>query len=455
MPTLNAYALPHLVTAVPGPASRAWLTRLRACESPNVTALADEFPVVWHQAKGGAVQDADGNVFIDATSAFGVALIGHAHPDVVAAVRDQSELLLHAMGDVHPAMAKIVLLEALRRAAPGGLGHAVLCTGGSEAVEVALKTALLATGRPGVVAFAGAYHGLGHGALDVTSRRDFRAPFNAQLAHNTVWVPFAQTAAPPVGVSPDAMVAHVLQRIDDAIVHPSQGGTAIGAVLIEPILGRGGVVVPPVGFLQALRQLCDDRGVLLIADEIFTGCGRTGPLWACDTEGVVPDILCCGKALGGGMPIAACLGKPDVMASWGPSQGEALHTSTFLGHPVACAAATAALTIITDAPFVQLLNSASDWWRAELKAALDGHPAVAEIRGRGLMLGVALRDHAGVPAGERAWRTVVGALQRGLLVLPCGSRGEVIGLQPPAVLTPEQRQAAVAILAQALAATMN
>ena len=453
MVDFSGEALPHLVTAVPGPASRAWLARLQACESPNVTAIADDFPVVWQRALGGAVQDADGNVFVDATAAFGVALIGHGHPRVVASVRAQAGQLLHAMGDVHPAQAKIALLEALQAAAPGDLGHAVLCTGGSEAVEVALKTALIATGKPGVIAFTGAYHGLGHGALDATSRRDFRAPFGQQLARNVAWVPFPQTSAPPVGVAPEAVAAHVLQRIDDAVAHPAHGGLAIGAVLLEPLQGRGGVVVPPPGFVRQLRRLCDDRGVLLIADEIFTGCGRTGALWACDDEAVVPDILCVGKALGGGMPIAACLAKPAIMALWGKSRGEALHTSTFLGHPLACVAATAVLQVLADEQIAQQCQLLGQWWQAALLEAVSSHPAVAEIRGRGLMIGLALRDHAGLQARERAWRCVVGALQHGLIVLPCGNRGEVISLTPPAVLTLAQRELAVQILADVLAAT--
>jgi 4-aminobutyrate aminotransferase-like enzyme len=444
-------ALPHMRVPPPGPLSRQWLARLRAVESPNVTSIVPEFPVVWHSARGAAVRDVDGNTYLDATSAFGVALIGHSHPRVVAAANRQAQLLVHGMGDVHPSTVRIELLEALTRIAPGDLGHGVLCTGGSEAVEVALKTALLATGKAGVVAFAGSYHGLGHGALDATSRRDFRAPFAAQLARNTTWVPFPHPGRPPVGVTPTALLDHVLSRVDEAIAHPAMGGVPIGAVLVEPIQGRGGSIVPPHGFLRRLRELCDRHGILLILDEIFTGCGRTGHWFACEAEDVVPDLLCIGKALGGGYPVSACLGRPHVMAAWGESTGEALHTSTFLGHPVAAAAALETLAVLRDEDVPGRAQALGADLRARLAARLAGQPFVAEVRGRGVMIGVEFRDPAtGAPAPRKAWSSVVHALKSGLLLLPAGIHGEVVQVTPPAVLTPAQMDALVEGLGRAV-----
>lgn len=444
-------ALPDVRVPPPGPLSRSWLARLKAVESPDVTAVSDDFPVVWASARGAAVRDVDGNTYVDATSAFGVALIGHGHPEVVAAARHQAGLLCHAMGDVHPSMARIELLELLQELAPGDLGHGVLCTGGSEAVEVALKTAVLATGRPGVVAFSGSYHGMGHGALAVTSRRDFRNPFSTQLAHNTVWVPFPDPLHPPRGVRSADLLAHVLGCVEAQLSHPAMGGVAIGAVLVEPIQGRGGTVVPPDGFLRGLRDLCDRTGTLLIFDEIFTGLGRTGTWFAGDHEGVVPDLLCVGKALGGGFPISACLGRPAAMAAWGEARGEALHTSTFLGHPVAAAAAVATLKVMQRERIPRLAAQVGAALEARLRQRLHGQPWVAEIRGRGLMLGVELRDpRTGQPARAAAWATVLAALQRGLLLLSCGVHGQVVQLTPPAVLTPAQIEAIADGLAAAL-----
>ncbi len=450
-------ALPQLLVPPPGPLSQAWLQRLRRVESPNVTSVAADFPVVWASAAGAAVRDVDGNTYVDATSAFGVALIGHNHPRVVAAAQHQTGLLAHGMGDVHPPAVRIALLEALqdlaRQIAPDcDLGQAVLCTGGSEAVEVALKTALLATGKAGVVAFSGSYHGLGHGALDVTSRRDFRAPFQTQLARNTTWVPYPNRLQPPHGVSPDAVLDHVLARVEEALAHPAMGGMPVGAILAEPIQGRGGSVVPPDGFLRGLRQLCDRHGALLILDEIFTGCGRTGLPFACMHEAVVPDLLCVGKALGGGFPVSACLGRPHVMAAWGPSTGEALHTSTFLGHPVACAAALATLSVLREEAIAQRSAALGQKLQAELREKLTS-PWVTEVRGRGLLLGVELRQpRTGLPAREVAWKTVVGALQRGVILLPCGVHGEVVQLTPPAVTTASQCAVLVDVLAESLSA---
>ncbi len=453
LPPLDPLALPQLVTAIPGPLSQAWLRRLKAVESPNVTAVASDFPIVWQQARGGAIRDVDGNTLVDATSAFGVALLGHGPDAVRAAVHRQADQLLHGMGDVHPPAVRIALLEKLQEIAPADLGGAVLCGGGAEAVEVALKTALLATGKAGVIAFSGAYHGLGHGALDATARRDFRFPFAAQLACNTVWVPFPHPLRPPVGVAAADLLAYTLARVEELLAHPAMGGVPIGAVLVEPIQGRGGTVIPPAGFLSGLRQLCDRHGVLLVLDEIYTGCCRTGSWFACQSEDVVPDILCVGKALGGGLPIGACLGRPHVMACWGESQGEALHTSTFLGHPLAAAAALASLNALQDMGMADLARSLGVSWLAELSAALADHPAVLQVRGRGLMLGIELRDWQGVPAGQRAWQVVTGCLRRGVVVLPCGTLGEVIQLTPPAVLSAEQRSCIVQALVAALADT--
>lgn len=381
---------------------------------------------------------------MDATSAFGVALIGHSHPAVVAAVQAQAPVLLHGMGDVHPPEVRIRLLERLSAIAPGDLGHGVLCGGGSEAVEVALKTAILASGKPGVIAFSGSYHGLGHGALDATSRRDFRTPFVGQLARNTVWLPFPDRLRLPHGVVEADLLGHILERVAQQLAHPAMGGVPIGAVLVEPIQGRGGVIVPPDGFMRGLRALCDAHGVLLILDEIFTGCGRTGTLFACEQEGVVPDLLCIGKALGGGLPIAACLGRPHVMRAWPESAGEALHTSTFLGHPLSCAGALATLEVLETENVLHRVQQEGEAWRRELRAAAGDHPWVRDIRGRGLMLGVELahpRTHA--PAGTEAWQVVTHALRAGVILLPCGVYGQVVQLTPPVGSTPAQRACVV------------
>jgi 4-aminobutyrate aminotransferase/(S)-3-amino-2-methylpropionate transaminase len=412
---------PSLVTAVPGPRSRALAARLAAVESRNVTALAPEPPIFWERAAGANVWDADGNRYVDLGAGFGVANVGHAHPRVVEALAAQERSLLHAMGDVHPAAAKVALLEALAARFPGGgPTRAVLGSSGSDAVEVALKTALLATGRAGVVAFEGAYHGVTLGALDATWRRDFREPFADRLAGRTAFAHFGDAAD--------------VTRAARACPAP------VGAVIVEPVQGRGGERVPPPGFLRALRERCDAEGWLLIADEVYTGCGRTGRFFACEHEGVVPDLLCVGKGLGGGMPISACVGRAGVMDAWPVSHGEALHTQTFLGHPPGCAAALAALAVIDEEKLAARAAELGAVALAFLRDATRGNARVVECRGLGLLIGI----ECDAPAS--ALSACAEALRRGVIAIPSGDDGRVIAVTPPLVIGRDALLAALAAL---------
>ncbi len=418
--------LPELVTEVPGPRSRALAERLGEVESRNVTHLGPPAPIFWARASGVNVWDVDGNRFLDLGGAFGVANVGHAHPAVVEAISRQSAELLHGMGDVHPSQVKVELLEALCARYPGGEpARGVLSSSGSDAVETALKTAALATGRVGVLAFEGGYHGLALGALDATHRDDFRAPFRARLPHETVFAHYGDAA--------DART-----RLD--------AHREIGAVLVEPVQGRGGERVPPDGFLRALRTLCDERGLLLIADEIYTGFGRTGTWLGCDHDGVVPDLLCVGKGLSSGMPISACLGRARVMDEWPRSTGEALHTQTFLGHPASCAAALASLRVLEEEGLVAHAARVGAHALARLDARLKGEPTVAEVRGRGLMLGVECHEPA------LAHRVCQRALERGLILLPSGEGGRVLSLTPPLCIDEQAIDFAIDALADLIEA---
>jgi 4-aminobutyrate aminotransferase-like enzyme len=414
---------PALVTEVPGPRSRALAARLRAVESRGVTCLAPEPPIFWERASGANVWDVDGNRFLDLSGAFAVANVGHAHPRVVAAIAEQAARLLHGMGDVHPPAVKVELLEALAGRFPGGgPARGVLGTSGADAVEVALKTAQLATGRAGVVAFEGGYHGLAYGALDVTWRADFREPFAARLPGRSVFARYGDAA--------DA------RRAGRAAPFP------VGAVLVEPVQGRGGIRVPPHGFLAALRRVCDEEGWLLALDEIFTGFGRTGRLFACEAEGVVPDLLCAGKGLASGMPLSVCLGRAGVMDAWPASSGEALHTQTFLGHPPSCAAALASLAVLEEEKLAAHAAGSGAAALELLERRSGACAGVREVRGVGLMLGIEC------DSGERAARGVAAALGRGLILLPCGPDGRVLSVTPPLCI---ERGALLAALSEVLA----
>lgn len=418
--------LPQLRSRPPGPATRDLARRLRAVESRNVTHLGERFPVFWTRARGVAVEDADGNSYLDLTGAFGVAVAGHAHPRITAAIRDQAAVLPHAMGDVHPPVKKVELLEALAGFLPWrDDSRIVLANAGSEAVEVALKTALLATGRPGVVAFEGGYHGLTVGSLAATFRRDFRDPFLPRLYPGVRFVPFPARDVP---AAPGA--EECLSRLAEAL--EASDGDPVGAVLVEPIQGRAGVRVPPPGFLARAAELARRAGALFILDEIFTGMGRTGRVLASELDGLVPDLVCLGKALGGGLPLSACAGPRPVMDAWPPSSGEALHTSTFLGHPLACASALAFLKVLREEDLPERAETLGGPFLQALARDLAGIEGVREVRGRGLFVGIELtRDGDGVRVAEEA-------LAHGLLVLPAGAGGRVVELTPPLVITEAQ-----------------
>jgi 4-aminobutyrate aminotransferase-like enzyme len=419
-------------TEIPGPRSRELARRLKACEPRGVTYVADDFPTFWSGASGATVGDVDGNRYLDLTSAFGVATTGHANPAVARAVAEQAARLPHGMGDVHPSDVKAALLERLASLAPVERAKTYLCTTGSESVEFALKTALLATGKPNAIAFEGAYHGLAHGALEVTGIEKFRAPFLSQLRGATHFVEFPRRGD-PFGVERTVCEIEKALALDPGV----------GAIVAEPIQGRAGVIVPPDGFLRALRGLCDAHGVLLLLDEIYTGFGRTGALFATMHERVSPDLLCVGKALGGGVPIAATIGSARVMDAWEPSTGEALHTSTYLGNPMVCAAALANLDEIERLDVPLRARSLGERLEARL-TPLRGRDDVRDVRGRGALWGIELSD------GDVAHACVVRALRSGLVLVQSGLRGEVLTIAPPVVIDDAQLERALVLLEAAL-----
>lgn len=377
--------------------------------------MSINWPIFWERARDCNIWDADGNRYLDLTAAFGVASVGHNNPRVTAAARRQLGRLVHAMGDVHPNELKVRLageLSALtfarwsRSTGNHDSGKTLFANSGSEAVEAALKTAMLATGKPGVIAFTGAYHGLTYGALDATAWSYFRAPFHPQLPGFTVHVAPTESA--------------VRAAFD-------QNERGIGAVIVEPILGRGGVVVPPPDFLPMLRRVCDEYGALLIADEIFTGFCRTGRWFAVEHWSVVPDLICVGKAMSNGFPIAACIGRNDVMDAWPESAGEALHTCTHLGNPLGCAMALAAIA--------EMKRQKLDERVRQLQDRLPG-------RGLGFMKGVELPDAAACQ------RVVQRLLRRGILALGGGERGNVLTLTPPLTIREKELDFAAREIAQ-------
>ncbi|HUA67680.1 MAG TPA: aspartate aminotransferase family protein [Candidatus Saccharimonadales bacterium] len=457
---------------------------LRAHESRNIVFVEPDgsWPIVWTRAKDVQVWGADGKKYLDLTAAFGVAAAGHANPRVVKAGQRQLARLPHAMGDVHPHPRKAELARELSRITferwtseskvqssksktemQSGLklktqnsnlktGKAIFSNSGFEAVESALKTAALATGRRGIIAFEGAYHGLGYGALNVTHRDFFRGPFRPQLHEFGHFVPFPKCEGcdclevESLGIRICCQLAELERKIVTFFKKRK-----IGAILIEPIQARAGINLPPFGFLPMLRKLCDEHGALLILDEIYTGFGRTGKWFACEHSGVVPDLICLGKALTGGFPLSACVGRADIMdAAWPESRGEAIHTSTFLGNPVGCAMAMAQIEEIWRLDLCQRSKELGRFLLDEL-SQIQNSKFKVQARGLGLMAGVELRVPNGKPATAATMNVIKKMLHRGFILLPEGEHANVISFTPPLTITKAQLQRTVKALAEVLA----
>jgi 4-aminobutyrate aminotransferase-like enzyme len=425
VPLIRGDLLPEIRIPPPGPAARRLARELDATEAPGVNTLGGgEAPILWREARGANVLDVDANRYVDLTAGFGVAAVGHRHPRVVAAIRRQSGRLLHALADVHAHPLRVELAAALAARVPVDDPRVYFAASGADAVEIALKTAVLATGRPGVLAFAPAYHGLTLGALAATSRDDFRRPFAAQLNPRVARLAFG---------CPAAEVERLLS------------GGAIGCVLAEPLVGREGIVPPPPGWLAAVAAACRRHGALFAADEVFTGWGRTGSWFAVEAEGVRPDLLCCGKALAGGLPLAAAVGRAAVMAAWA-HPGEARHTTTFLANPVSCAAALATLEVLARERLPERAAALGELVAARTAPWPRRHRQVREVRGRGLAWGIEL---ASATSARRAVRR---ARRAGVLLVAGGPEGRVLEITPPLVITPRQLTTALDLLAAALGA---
>ena len=454
------------------------LRTLRTFESRNVTFVDPDgsWPTVWERAQGVHVWDAEGKKYLDLTAAFGVAAAGHANPCVVRAGQRQMATLLHAMGDVHPhplkselarelsrltferwtAAAKVSSRVAPRevnsshRPAAATTGKTIFCNSGFEAVEAALKTALLATGKRGVIAFQGAYHGLGYGALNATHREHFRGPFASQLAQFGHFVPYPSNVLPASCRQKISSKGATLPAAERTI-RRLLGKGEVGAIIVEPVQGRGGINIPPPEFLPRLRQLCDEHGALLIVDEILTGFGRTGKWFACEHSRTVPDLVCLGKALTGGFPLSACVGRADLMdAAWPASTGEAIHTSTFLGHPVGCAMALAQIQEIKRRGLAERSRRLGQFLLAEIQSQIANRKSRIVVRGLGLLAGLELLLPDNSPATDLSLCAIKAMLHRGFILLPEGEHSNVISFTPPLTITEAQLRRAVRELAKTL-----
>ena len=413
---------PQILTRPPGPASRSWLVRHAHRAAPMGPKpahapgdlRAPPAGIVYASAKGSNVIDVDSNRYVDFAAGFGAMLIGHGHPNLLRVLDFQARRLLMALGDVFPADAKVALMERLAALHPDPSARVILAQSGADAVTAALKSALLFTGKPGVVAFGGAYHGLSYAPLSVCGLRDsYRAPFVEQLNPH---VSFADYPAR------DLDLDRVLSRVRALLV-----AERVGAILVEPILGRGGVIVPPAEFLPELSKLAREFGALLIADEIWTGLGRSGKMLFSLQGECTPDLVCLGKGLGGGLPISAVIGRGQVLEAW-RRDAEVVHTSTFAGNPLACAASLATLDVLSRDQLPARATALGARLKALLEARLARFPKLT-VRGTGLMIAIDLGDR---PA--RASKLALRLLERGYLTSTGGGQREVLVLTPPLTL---------------------
>lgn len=441
---LHAQYGPKLVTPLPGPKARAVVAADDRLISPSYTR---SYPLVAHSGRGCRVTDVDGNEFLDFSAGIAVTSTGHCHPEVVAAIQRQAAQLIHISGTDFYNEPLTQLAERLSAVAPMRGPHRVFYgNSGAEAVECALKLARYHTGRQHVIAFLGAFHGRTMGALSLTAskpqqKRRF-APMVPGVTH--VRYPYAYRGCVGGPQEEEIFAMGCARYIEEKLFKTVLAPEEVAAIFVEPIQGEGGYVVAPTNFMQELRAICDRHGILLVADEVQSGAGRTGKWWAVEHTGVEPDIVCSAKGIASGMPLGVCIAKADVM-NWVPGS----HASTFGGNPIALAAALATMDIleregIANAAKVggMMLERLNGWKKT--------HPLVGDVRGRGLMIGVEMvKDKATrepATALRNRWEAL--AFERGLMVLGCGETS--LRLCPPLILSEAEATVGLDILEDAL-----
>ena len=418
------------------------LEKDRELISPAMGRYSD---LVVDTAEGAWLHTLDGRSVLDFTSGIGVTNLGHRHPAVVSAVHEQVDRLWHVSGTTHHPQL-VAAAEALVGVTPAGLNSVFFGNSGAEAVEAAIKLARRATGRSEIIAFFGAFHGRTYGAVTLTaSRAKYRVqmgPFLPGVHHVRYPYCFRLCSHGPGEPCPIA-AGQDLDLLFQTVVPPE----SVAAIVVEPIQGEGGYVVPPDGFLRKLREICDTHGILLVADEVQTGFGRSGRMFAVEHAGVVPDIMCVAKGLGNGLPIGAMVAKSSVMSKW--HSGE--HGTTYGGNAVACAAAVAVIETLRSERLPERAAALGERILERVRGWRVDHPRLGDVRGRGFMIGLEFMED-GRPAPELVQRIIKAAVDRNLLVLSCGVDENVIRLIPPLTLTEEEMTHGLDILEASLGA---
>ncbi len=427
---------PHIKTELPGPKARALLARDAAVVSPS---YPRDYPFVMSHGRGTEVWDVDGNRFLDFVAGIAVCSTGHAHPKVVAAITDAASRFLHISSDYwHETQVR--LGERMNELAP--MGEPVLsffAQSGTESVEGALKLARYVTGRPRFIGFLGGFHGRTMGSLSFTSSKYTQQKGFFPTMPGVTHVPYPNNYRPLLAGEDQGQA--VLSYIENVLFTSNVPPSEVAAILIEPIQGEGGYIVPPDGFLEGLRALCDRHGILLIFDEVQSGIGRTGKMFASQHWGVKPDIMTLAKGLGSGLPIGMVVAKKTIMSKW--SRGA--HGNTYGGNPLCCAAALATIELVTGG-FMENAAKVGDHFQARLRELATRHEVIGQVRGKGLMIGMELiTDRASrTPARELCDKLVTRAYHNGLILLSCGQ--STLRFMPPLVVTAAEVDEAIGIL---------
>ncbi|MFQ3568341.1 MAG: 4-aminobutyrate--2-oxoglutarate transaminase [Aggregatilineales bacterium] len=439
MPTID------LITEIPGPRSRALVAR-REAATPRGAAKATTIAV--ERAEGAVLIDVDGNRLLDFAGGIGALAVGHCPPAVVGAIREQAERLIHLCAIVGTYEPYVRVAELLNEVTPGDfLKKTVLLNSGAEALETAVKIARSATGRAGVIVFEGAYHGRTNLTLAMTSKYSLFKKGFGPFAPEIYRLPFPYVYRRPAGMSEEAFIDDAIARLDYALV-AQVDPQAVAAIVIEPVQGEGGFIPTPERFLRRIRELCTEHGIVMVADEVQCGFGRTGRLFAIEHYGIVPDLIATAKALAAGMPLAAVTGRAELMDA--PHPGGL--GGTYSGNPLACVAAIEAIEMIRQPAFLARAEAVGARLRAHLEAFYEEIPLVGDVRGLGpMLLAELVTDRARkTPAAAETLAVAAEALKRGVVCMRAGILANGIRLLPPLTISDEQIDEGMAVIGEAL-----
>lgn len=438
---------PHIMTDLPGPKAKGWIARDDEYISPSYTRA---YPSVIERGEGAFVWDVDGNRYLDFSAGLAVCAIGHCHPEVVEAIRTQAGKLIHMSGTDFYYPLQVELAELLAEIAPGDAPKRVFFSNsGTEAIECAFKLARYATGRQKVIAFHGGFHGRTFGALSLTASKTVHRKRFSPLVPGVIHVPYGYCYRCAYHLTYPSCDYACVSYIEHAIFKHVASPDEVAAIVVEPVQGEGGYVVPPPEYHQALKQVAERHGILFIADEVQSGIGRTGTMFAIEQWAVAPDIIATAKGIASGMPLGATIARKDLM-SWAPGA----HASTFGGNPVACAAALATIRLVRDR-YLENARHMGERLMAGFRPLADRFSCIGDIRGKGLMIGIEMvkdRDTR-EPHPDLVKQLIQRCFKKGLLILSCGV--STIRFMPPLIITEKQADTAVRLFTEALAETVS